>query len=466
MREKPNVILIVLDTARRDRFGCYGYDRPTTPTVDALAKQGMRAERMVANAPYTLPSHASLFSGLYPTEHGCHWTSGHQLRSTVKLTMAEWFRSLGYETVCATNNNLISNRTGLARGFDRYAARLDLERGFPRVARRVKKALLGGDSGGSITNRWLDKTLPAVKKPMFLFVNYLECHWAYAPPPSMVRRVGGPKFRPLEGLLYRLTVANRVGPWEAIARANRRKLDIYSALYDAELAGVDRHVAHLLDTLRSSGHMVDGETIVMVTSDHGEHIGEHGLADHHASLGGRLIDVPFVAWGPGLIPTGAPSETYELVDVLPSLAALMGEELPVDYLDDRRKSLFTGDRSSESDYGFAEWRSWHDWELGRLSQRNPSFDFTGLDRDLVSVRDKAHRLIRTSDGAQELFNLGDDPSEDHDVATSQPEILARLSTELDARVTSWEKWEKDEPEPLSQEDKAEIEKHLTALGYI
>jgi arylsulfatase A-like enzyme len=463
---RPNVILIVLDTARRDRFGTYGYQRRTTPTVDSLAEEGMRAERMVANAPYTVPSHASLFSGLYPTEHGCHWKSGHQLRPSVRLMMAEWFRSLGYETVCATNNNLISNRTGLARGFDKYAARLQLERGWPRRIRRARKALLGADSGGRITNRWLDQTLPDVKKPMFLFVNYLECHWSYAPPPSMVRRVDGPRFLPFEGLHYRTQVARKVGPWEAMARADERRLGIYSALYDAELATVDGHLAHLLKTLRSTGHMNEGETVLMVTSDHGEHIGEHGLADHHASLGGRLIDLPFVAWGPGIIPSGTVPGTYELVDVLPSLAALLGEELPVGYLKERRSSLFSPSRGAESDYAFSEWPSWHDWELKRLAGRNPSYDFKGLGRDLVSVRDETHKLVRSADGTQELFNLVDDWHEDVDISSEHPEIVSRLSAVLDARIAAWRVWEEDEHDPLSAEDKADIEKQLSALGYI
>src|SRR5262245_44494541 len=95
----PDIVLVVLDTARADRFGAYGYSRPTTPTVDALARQGLLVEPMLANGPWTLPSHGSLFTGLYPTQHGCQWRSGKRLRDSVTTSMAEWLQSLGYLTV-------------------------------------------------------------------------------------------------------------------------------------------------------------------------------------------------------------------------------------------------------------------------------------------------------------------------------------------------------------------------------
>ena len=175
MTERPDIVLVVFDTARYDRFGCYGYDRPTTPTVDSLATDGLRVETMIANGPWTLPSHGSLFTGLYPSQHGSQWQTGPRLRDEATPTMAEWLRDLGYETVCATNNGLISERTGLARGFDRYAFRLDIERGWKRMARRIPKALFGGDSGGRIMNDWVDGQLKQVdrSKPLFLFMNYL-----------------------------------------------------------------------------------------------------------------------------------------------------------------------------------------------------------------------------------------------------------------------------------------------------
>ena len=465
-RDRPDVVLVVVDTARRDRFGCYGYGRATTPTIDSLSSEGRLVETMIANAPWTLPSHASLFTGLYPSQHGAQWQTGPTLNDGVKLTLAELLRDAGYETICATNNGLISSRTGLARGFDRYAFRLDLERGWRRKARRARKLLAGGDSGGRVVNRWIKQQARDVKKPLFLFVNYLECHWSYTPPRGLQRDVGGRRIGFFRDLRYRLELADRVGPWEAIARADDDALDVYSTLYDAEHRNVDGHVTELMDILESTGHLRDGETIVIVTSDHGEHIGEHGLADHHASLDDLLVRVPFMAWGPGLVPPGPRDGTYEFVDVMPSLARLLDLPMPVPYLSERRTDLFHSDgAAADGDLAFAEWRSWTEKELTRLRARNPSYDFSKLTRDLVCARTSSFKLVRAGDGSETLFDLQNDPGEEVDVASEHPKEAAKLGTELDRQLETWRSWRGTANE-LSDEDEREIEQHLADLGYI
>ena len=473
----PTIVLVVFDTARWDRFGCYGYDRPTTPTVDTLAAEGLRAETMIANGPWTLPSHGSLFTGLYPSQHGSQWQTGPRLRTSARVTLAEWLRSLGYDTWCVTNNGLISERTGLARGFDRYAFRLDIERGWRRAARRIPRALLGGDSGGRVVNRWMRRRLREAGRPLFLFVNYLECHWAWAPPGRMARRVGGPRYGLGRGLRYRTRLAARTGPWEAIARAERDDLDVYSTYYDGELANADRHLAELLDALRATGHIGDdGRSLVIVTSDHGEHLGEHrggngegsrqGLADHHASLDDHLVRVPFVAWGPGMVPTEARGGMYELVDVLPSLARFLGRQPPADYLEGRRTDLFSAAREGfGEEYAFCEWRTWTEKERNRLAHRNPSFDFDGLGRDLVAVRDRRFKLVRSADGREALYDTAADPEEETDLGGSRVETVRRLREQLDRALESWETWDRP-AEPTTPEERSEIEQRLSELGYI
>lgn len=458
----PNVVLVVLDTARRDRFGCYGYDRPTTPTVDSLAKSGVQADTMLASAPWTMPSHASLFTGLYPSQHGSQWQTGPKMRTSVPITLAEWMRSIGYETVCATNNGLISPKTGLARGFDRYAFRLDIEQGQKRIRRRLKKVLFGGDSGGLVINDWLRRELPNVRRPLFLFVNYLECHWAYVPPARLEKRVGGPRFGFVEAARYRAGLARTAGPWEAIARADARTLDVYSTLYDGELANADEHVDELLDILRASGHLPEGETLVIVTSDHGEHIGDYGLADHHASLADTLIRVPFIAWAPGWLKARRVTDLFEFVDVFPSIAHLLGRDVP-SRVTGRRADLFVPGAGEHRPYGFAEWRSWSDKERRRLAQRNPSYDFSGLGLDLVCVRYDNLKLVRRGDGREALYDCNQDESTD--VSAQHPGRLAEMRALLDREVASWSQWGQGD-EALRDDERAEIEERLSALGYI
>jgi arylsulfatase A-like enzyme len=465
LKELPDIVFVVFDTSRRDRFGCYGYGRDTTPTVDTLAGDGRTVQTMISNAPWTLPSHASLFTGLYPSQHGAQWQTGPRMSERVEVTLAEWLRDIGYETICATNNGLISERTGLARGFDRYAFRLDLERGWRRKARRARKVIAGGDSGGRVVNRWIRQQLQQVAGPTFLFVNYLECHWSYTPPRSIQRRIEGPRYGFLRDLRYRLELADRVGPWEAIARADQETLDVYSTLYDAEHRNVDAHLAELLDILRKAGRLRDGRTLVVVTSDHGEHIGEHGLADHHASLDDHLVRVPFVAWGPGLVDAGERAGTYEFVDVFPSLCNLLGAEPSKPYLAERRTDLFAGNGTAhEDDLAFAEWRAWSDKELTRLASRNPAYDFAPLTRDLVSVRDERFKLVRTAT-QDVLYDLTSDPQEEVDASRLHPDAVLRLSRALDGKLEEWRSWQEG-PSALSEQDAREIEERLSALGYI
>jgi arylsulfatase A-like enzyme len=458
----PNVVLVVFDTARRDRFGCYGYGRPTTPTVDSLASDGLVLETMISNAPWTLPAHASLFTGLYPSEHGAQWQTGPALRDSVSTTMAEFLGGLGYDTWCVTNNGLISSKTRLARGFDTHVTRLDLEKGLPRVARRVPKALFGGDSGGRIVNHWMASNLPKSKRPTFLFVNYMECHWAYAPPPRFARQVGGPRHGPVAGLRYRTGDAVKRGPWEAIARADAEELERLSTLYDGELASVDHHLAGLLEILDKTGHLKQ-PTVVIVASDHGEHIGEHGLADHHAALDDLLIRVPFVAWGPGIVSSGRSADTFEFVDVLPSLLDLLGHTMP-DPLGSRRRGVFTG-AGSGNEVSFAEWRAWPEGERTRLAARNPSFDFSGLGHDLVAARDARFKLVRSADGRRSLFDLDSDPGETVDAAAAHPEEALRLGQALDVEVAKWAGLDAERAD-VTPEEQAEIEARLEELGYI
>ena len=462
---RPDIVLVVFDTARRDRFGCYGCARPTTPTTDSLASAGLVADTMIANGPWTLPSHASLFTGLYPSQHGAQWQTGRRLNGSVDLTLAEFLHGLGYETVCATNNGLISSGTGLARGFDRHAHRVDLEGRWRRQVRQVEKLVMGGDSGGQVINEWIREQVASVRSPMFLFVNYLECHWPYAPPRRIHRAVGGRRFGAIAEARYRLDLARRIGPWDAIGSADETSLGVYSSLYDAEHRNVDGHLSQLLEILRSTGHLRDGETIVIVTSDHGDHIGEHGLADHQASLDDHLVRVPFIAWGPGIVKPGRREATSEFVDVLPSLAGLLGVEPPAG-LTGRRTDLFAPNGSSGStDLAFAEWRSWDEQDVVRVSGRNPRYDFSRLVRDLVCVRGERFKLVRSGDGRDELFDLAEDPAEERDVSADHPAEKDRLRTALDRELASWSTREAAGA-GLSDEHSEEIERHLAELGYL
>jgi arylsulfatase A-like enzyme len=224
-------------------------------------------------------------------------------------------------------------------------------------------------------------------------------------------------------------------------------------------------VAELLEVLQGAGRLREGATLFMVTSDHGEHLGEHGLADHQASVDDHLVRVPFIIWGPGRVPAERRPELHEFVDVFPSVAHLLGRDAPGSHLEHRRIGLFQGDGSADTGFAFGEWRSWSEHDLSRLSAKNPSFDFSRLRRDLVFVRDRRFKLVRTGGGDDRLHDLEGDPMEEHDVSAEHPDIVGRLSKELDRALDSWRSWG-DDAEALTPQEAEEIEDHLSALGYI
>jgi arylsulfatase A-like enzyme len=175
--------------------------------------------------------------------------------------------------------------------------------------------------------------------------------------------------------------------------------------------------------------------------------------------------VPFVSWGPGIVPGGAVREPLaEFVDVLPSLAALLDVDPPAEYLANRRTDLFGAGRNDHR-YAFTEWRAWTDHERQRLAARNPAFHgFDALARDLVAVRDDRMKLVRGSDGSAALFDLREDPAEERSLAASRPDA-ARLGGQLDARLAEWASWE-GETGTVTPEEREEIERRLEDLGYL
>jgi arylsulfatase A-like enzyme len=290
----------------------------------------------------------------------------------------------------------------------------------------------------------------------------VDPHGPYDPPP------------PYDAWFRRLNGGSPVTPQFAVDPAwnARPTVEGRRALYDGEIAYNDLHIREFVDHLRATGLLAS--TALFFIADHGEHLGEHGLADHQASLDDHLVRVPFVAWGAGIVPGGRRAPTHEFVDVLPSVARMLGREPPVEPLAERRASLLVDAARSANGasangaerLAFAEWRAWSDEDLARVSRRNPRYDFTGLARDLVSVRSDRFKLVRTGDGRETLFDLSADPSEERDASAEHPADAARLRAALDGAVASWRSPDASGDGELSAVDADEIERHLAELGYI
>jgi arylsulfatase A-like enzyme len=417
----PNVLLIVLDTTRRDRLSTYGYERETTPVLDRFAAEGVVYENAVSAGSWTLPAHASLFTGLFARDH--HTTIENQQLAGRFTTLAEVFRDHGYATGAFTCNPWIAAHTGLDQGFQTLRPTwrdFDRENGpdYHGAMEATRDALA-----------WIDGRQSA-EDPFFLFVNYMESHAPYRPrgewrekflpagtDPAAVTEVIGWK-TPRE-LGYMLGV-----PGHEISDA---QFELIDALYDADVAYQDSRLGELLDGLSERG--LAGETIVAIIADHGEQLGEHGMLEHKMTLYEENIRVPLLLRYPGKVPAGQRFATVvQTHDLFPTLVGLAGIELDAPY-GSRGLPLAAAEAGAGRRYTFVEFgRPSEYMELMRKEWAGA--DVERFDRQLKTIRGDRYKLIWATDGRHELYDLENDPAEQVNRMADRPEIAAELRRRL------------------------------------
>lgn len=470
----PPVVLIVLDTLRADHLPSYGYSRATMPELEGFFRRhGLPPLRSVANSPWSLPSHASMFTGLYPPNHGAHYSSvddpdppvdPHPLGKDIP-TLAELLAAAGYWTVGISSNfGPLGPAFGLGRGFHFYDAvpnpfymmkrltpwRLQTRRRWPMdKLDRVPPFSLSraGFFGVELSYRqanWItDDALRVLDKAggrgLFLFLNYLEPHSPYDPPEEFARRFEGMRSdMPVPVLIrdYREIVYKRK---EKVPKA---KYDHLIALYDGELNFLDSELSRLFERLER--HPRFDDMLVIVTSDHGESFGEHDHYGHGVSLYRELVEVPlFVKLGKGWS-SDPPDGVKQSVDLFSLVLEHAGLEIP-DEIDAVR---WDGTRK--------EILSWIYVFTAAVRSFDPSFE-----RELRSIESGGYKLIESSNGSTEIFEVEVDREELDDLSASKRERLEAMLHLLGPR-TSYEDHGKRDRE---QVDDATLER-LRALGYL
>lgn len=295
----PNVVLVSLDTLRADRLGAYGYPLPITPHLDRFAAQGTMMARTTALANWTVPSHATLLTGMFPCGHGFRGRMGQtRVRPFPRAVrpLAELLRREGYRTAAFTEDAFV-DRLPFQRGFGRFE--------FDRALEGSETAGLAEKTFGAALS-WLAEHGEA---PFFLFLHTYQVHAPYTPPAAGRARVPTPLPLPPGGL-----------PPKEEAAAD-------AAAYVAEVAHLDRAVGTFLAGLGRLG-LAEG-SIVVITSDHGESFGEHRVLRHGMGLYEEELRVPLLWRGPGRIAAGRRVEEFvTLADVTPTLLALLGRPVP------------------------------------------------------------------------------------------------------------------------------------------
>ncbi len=317
----PNVVLIVVDTLRADRLGSHGNPRGLTPHLDRLAAEGVQFENAQAHAPWTLPSVASLLTSLHPVQHGAGGsldlsalerggaaTPRFRALSPEVETLPERFRANGYRTASVVNVDFLGTNFGLARGFDTCDEQWYGSNDRVRPATETTDAAL----------RWIDR---GGRGPFFLLVHYFDPHAVYDPPPEYRRRFAAPQDRESNAFVF--------GTREhmLLLRSGRLVLDPAlieraARLYDGEVAYVDAQIGRLLAELERRGQL--DNSIVVVTSDHGEEFLDHGGFEHGHTLYQELTHVPLILSAPGRLAPARVATRVGLIDVGPTLCELAG----------------------------------------------------------------------------------------------------------------------------------------------
>jgi arylsulfatase A-like enzyme len=405
-RDRPNILLIILDTQRADHLSSYGYHRPTTPHLDSVAREGVLFERAFSPSSWTLPSHASLFTGRLTREHRAGDDSIKLLDDRFP-TLAERLGAVGYATAgFVANTYWAARHTGLARGFVHYEdfygtpgdalQRMALVRELQRLTEWLGAVdIRGRKRAPHINTEFLRWSARIQDRPFFAFLNYMDVHSPYLPPEPYAGRFGPVRreFRP-----KRLEVGNRNSqPISADERAHR--ID----RYDESLAYLDAHVGRLMAELLRRGIL--DRTIVIITSDHGELFGEHGFLEHGKSLYQQETLVPLIIRYPARIPGGSRVTSrvgsIRLAATIADLVALGASPFP------GRSLLGEIGRDSTAAIPLVT-------ELGR-TRVSGTPAAKGWVRSLVNGR---WHFIQLQSGKHELYDLEADPEELNDLAAT------------------------------------------------
>ncbi len=454
----PNVLLLVMDTVRADHLSVYGYERPTSPTLDRLSRRGIRFDNARATAPWTLASHASFFSGRWPHELDAEWLT--PLRGNFP-TLSEYLGSRGYATAGFVANTLYcSYETGLDRGFAHYEdyildglmpLRMEwlVDHSMQFISdwgayvgrtfdvgpfRPMRESWLSSlfvvnacEDAGSINRQFVDwlaqRRQPA--RPFFAFLNYFDAHAPYVLPRGAEYRFGL-KPRRMTDFMFLIEY------WDSVDKRSLRPVYRRLAMdsYDNCVAYLDQRLGELFDELQKRG-LLD-QTLVIVTSDHGEGLGEHELFDHGESLYRNEIRVPLlIALPAGQRSPAVVRETVSLRDLPATIVDLVGvrqeSPFPGRSLADLWRNPSPGSSPVDVSGAISELPkpNPYDPNHGRSpAHRGP---LTSLaEGDLVYIRNAGDRT-------EELFNERDDPGELRNLAqdTAMQPILDRFRRRLD-----------------------------------
>ncbi len=403
--ENPNVIVVIIDTLRSDRIGCYGYKGVRTESIDRLAKEGMTFTEAVCQVPLTLPSHCSIFTGRYPTAHGVRHNGLFKLDQN-EVTLAEILREKGFETAAFIGAYVLNSGFGLEQGFSTYDdITIDT-----RVHTSMQKMIEAERAAEKVNEQFFHWLATVKGKRFFAWVHYYDPHFPYEPPSWTTKRIEG------NG-------------------------------YDREVNYADQCLGDLLAKLREFNLM--DNSIILFASDHGEALGEHSESGHGFFIYDNTIRIPLIIRAPGIVPAGEKYiGLFETVDIMPTILGLLNIEIPSSVQGKNLASEITGRLKQQGkSEAYAE-------------TYLPMLEFGWS--ELMSIRKGGKKFIEAP--IPELYDLLEDPGELVNLyAASQEESgeMKNAFTEMLSKISL----DEADPYAIQQLDEENI-RILKSLGYL
>ena len=464
MTEKPNIVLIVLDTVRARQLGIYGRDIDPMPNLTSFSEDAVVYERAYTNAPWTVPAHASLFTGQLPSEHNCH--GGHPMFEPDKKSLPVLLSESGYQTIGISNNVWISDHFGFDRGFDTFYKQWQYFRTSEDIGHvlktstdvrdRARQFLSGNffvnvinglygkllyrrsDFGAERTTEDALNVINDTDEPFFLFLNYMEGHAPYQNHAEsdafLSGEVGSDKLTNLSGRSKEYHMGD--------IKISDEQFEQMEALYDGELRYLDGHLDDLFTALQQDNILDD--TMVVVIGDHGENVGDYGLMAHRFSVHDTLLHVPMVVRYPAdtdtrldrATPTDLRALFYELLRIAGTQSAAHVNEPPSHVIAEYVDPSYTPEAKTEG------------------------FDFEGsrFNRRYAAVIENDYKCVRDDAGNVKLYEReGRDFEKDGRIISDSKTMDKMLDICPDPA-----EWKSTEASPKVNQNVAD---HLEALGY-
>jgi len=403
---KPNVVIHLIDTLRKDHVGCYGYKKNTTPYIDSLAKRGTLFENAVTQAPYTTSSIASIFTALYPETHRVF---GDNRLPSKAGTLAQELSKNGYLTFAVVDNLVLPPDKGYGRGFDRYFSLWDT---------------YGSDLPGETPEKCIIETIvkcleAADGHPFFLYVQSIYPHLHYWGPKEFRDEFCQEEYKgPMNGIV------RSWGPFNVDTDADLQHL---RNLYDSEIRCADQLTKDMLDAV--DARTGDAERLFVLTADHGEEMLDHGWWGHGHALFGELLKVPLIFLGPTVPSAKRVVQTARTIDIAPTVLDILG----VPEMNCQGESLMPYVRGERLD-----------GERLIFSQRNSQYVAVqrGCYKYLENKEIGKHKkeMLPLASEGKFLFDIAEDPLELNNLLETKPEIAGQLKAEITKYRKDYAHW--------------------------